>query len=107
WFLEQCTGRRALQVGADSRAHLLQWKVTMRSLFSRPWMLGSISPLAMLRGMLDISLQWWRESPLLGAARVSLLAAAFWGIVNLMRDPGRGIVIAGVGLLGLYALRAR
>jgi hypothetical protein len=59
----------------------------------------------MLRGMLDMSLRGWHGSPLLGTARALLLAATAWGFVNLVRDPGRGIVIAGIGLLGFYALR--
>ena len=77
----------------------------MRSLFNSPWMLGSVSPLQMFRGMLDISLRRWHESPLLGAARALLLAAAVWGIVMFVNNPGRGAVVAGVGILGYFALR--
>ena len=74
-------------------------------LFSRPWTLGSVSPLQMIRGMLDMSLRGWHGSPLLGTARALLLAAVIWGGVTLTREPGRGTVIAGIGLLGFYALR--
>ncbi len=77
----------------------------MRSLFSRLWTLGSVSPLQMIRGMLDMSLRGWQRSPLLGTARALLLAAVIWGGVTLTRDLGRGTVIAGIGLLGFYALR--
>lgn len=76
----------------------------LRSAFSTPSMLGSVSPLQMLRGMLDISLQWWRESPLLGAARLSLIAATIWGLAHLLGNPGVGVVVAGLGVFGLYAL---
>lgn len=88
----------------DAAPRLQQRKAMMRSLSDKPWMLGSVSPLQMLRGMLDISVQWWREAPLLGAARLSLLAATIWGLAHLLREPGVGAVVAGAGALGLYAL---
>ncbi len=93
-----------LQDAATPRLGLQQRKAMMRSLSDKPWMLGSVSPLQMLRGMLDISVQWWREAPLLGAARLSLLAATIWGLAHLLREPGVGVVVAGAGALGLYAL---
>ena len=70
-------------------------------------MLGSVSPLQMLRGMLDMSLQWRGSSPLVGAVRLVLLAAAIWGLVNLAWDPGRGAIVAAICLLGFFALRQR
>lgn len=77
----------------------------MRNLSGRPLTLGSVSPLQMLRGMLDISLGHWRESPLLAGIRGLLLAVAILGIVDLPRSPDEGLVLAGIGLLGFYSLR--
>jgi len=70
-------------------------------------MLGSVSPLQMLRGMLDMSLQWWHGAPLLSTVRVLLVAVVIWGLVILISEPGKGLVIAGIGLLGIYALRGK
>ncbi len=77
----------------------------MASLFDGAKMLGSVSPLQALRGMLDMSLRWWRESLLVGAVRALLLAAAIFGLLNVVTNPVKGLVIAGIGLLGFYILR--
>jgi|GEM_PF-6724731 hypothetical protein len=53
-------------------------EVAMCNWLARPWKLGSVSPLQMLRGMLDMSLQW-RDSSLVGGARLVLFAVAIWG----------------------------
>jgi len=79
----------------------------LRTIFGKPSMLGSVSPLQMLRGMFDISLQWWRESPLLGAARLSLIVVTIWGLAHLPANPSVGTVVAGLGILGLYAIGRR
>jgi hypothetical protein len=47
-----------------------------RGLFSRACLLDSIYRLQVFRGMLDMSLRWWRESPLLGTAPALLFGTA-------------------------------
>jgi hypothetical protein len=68
-------------------------------------MLGSVSPLQMIRGMLDISAQRWKESPLLASARAALAAAAVYGIVEAALNPRRGVVIVALAVLGYLSLR--
>ncbi len=69
------------------------------------WILGSVSPLEVLRGMLDMSLRWWRVSPILILARAFLLLIMIWGIVNLAAASGKGLILIGAALLGLLVLR--
>jgi hypothetical protein len=69
------------------------------------WVLGSISPLEMLRGMADMSLRWWHVSPLIGLAKLLLLAVLIWGLVDLASAPGKGLILSAVGFLGLLALK--
>jgi hypothetical protein len=72
------------------------------------WVLGSLSPLEVLRGMADMSLRWWwHASPLITAAKLLLLGLIILGIVDLATVPGRGFVLAAGGVLGLFALRQR
>ncbi|MGH7907498.1 MAG: hypothetical protein ACREP6_12820 [Candidatus Binataceae bacterium] len=72
------------------------------------WILGSLSPLEVLRGMADMSLRWWwHASPLIALAKLLLLAALVWGIVIIASAPGRGFVLLAGGALGLYVLRGR
>jgi hypothetical protein len=77
----------------------------MAGIFGVAWMLGSVSPLQVIRGMLDMSLRWWHESPLITAARVSLLIIAVWGLLNVAKNPSEGIIAVVVGVFGFYVLR--
>jgi len=69
------------------------------------WILGSLSPLEVLRGMLDMSLRWWRVSPLLTLTRSLLLLMIIWGAIDLAAAPGKGVILIAASLLGFLALR--
>ncbi|HLH75991.1 MAG TPA: hypothetical protein VKV28_04205 [Candidatus Binataceae bacterium] len=80
----------------------------MRNPIGRPLALGSVSPLQMLRGMLDMSTQWWHDGfPLLGAIRLVLLGATLWALLNLAHDPVRGAIVVAVCLPSFFVLRQR
>ncbi|MGH7932586.1 MAG: hypothetical protein ACREQN_05395 [Candidatus Binataceae bacterium] len=72
------------------------------------WILGSLSPLEVLRGMADMSLRWWwRVSPLIAVTKLLLLGFVVWGIIDIASAPGKGFVLSAGGALGLFALRRR
>ena len=71
------------------------------------WVLGSLSPLQVLRGMLDMSLRWWHISPLFAVTRLLLVAIIVWGIINVSSAPGEGFILTSGGILALFALKQR
>ena len=75
--------------------------------FDGSGMLGSLSPLQALRGMLDTSLGHWRQSPLLHAVRATFFIVLIWGLVAAMNNPVGGLVIAILTLCALLAIRPR
>lgn len=70
------------------------------------WVLGSLSPLEVLRGMADISLRWWHASSLMGLSKLLLLAIVVWGIIDMATTRARGLILSVAGFLGLFALKA-
>ncbi len=69
------------------------------------WVLGSLSPLEVLRGMTDMSLRWRHGFPLVGLTRLLLVVLVIWGLSDILTATGRGVLLSGGGVLGLFVLR--
>lgn len=74
-------------------------------MFAFRWILGSLSPLEVLRGMADISVRRWQASPLAAVAKLLLLLLGICGIVIIAGDPGKGFVLLVGSALGFYAVK--